>query len=190
MAFGIDMGPSAGEQSQYGSLTSSSGFATGEGEGDITASDAFMRALLSGDPTKISQVLAPQISAAKTSAAQNTKTQTQFGGRTGGTAARNAATNDTLHSDITNLIGSTTAGAASSLGSEGTGLLGEGMSGEEAGFGEADKMQQQRAAKWNDLFNSVGSAAEGAATFFAPTSAWAKGLNAFGGAAQQSAGGY
>jgi hypothetical protein len=149
-----------------------------------------MRALLSGDPSKISAVLAPQISAAKTSANQNTKTQTQFAGRTGGTAARNAATNDTVHGDITNLIGTATSGAASTLGSEGSGLLGEGMSGEQAGFGEADTMQKQRAAKWNDLFNSIASVAGGVAGLPGVSKGVSQGIDAISGGVQDAAWGY
>lgn len=157
MAFGIDVGPSSGEQSQYGSLTSASGFATNVGEEDLLASSRFMQAILSGDASKITQALAPQISAAKTRASQDNKTAAQMTTRSGGTAASTAATNDKVHSDITSLIGGLTGTAASSLGSEGSGLLSTGISGDVSGFGEAEKMQQQRAAKWNDLFNSVGS---------------------------------
>jgi hypothetical protein len=161
MPFGIDMAPSGQEQSQYGSLTGASGFATGLGESDLSASSKFMQAILSGDASKISQALAPQISSAKTSAAQTQKTNAEMGNRSGGTAASNNAASDKVHSDITDLIGGLTGNAASSLGSQGSGLLGQGMEGEEAGFGEAKTMQQQRAARWNDMFGSVAGIAGG-----------------------------
>ena len=64
--FGIDMGPSGQENTQLGTLSSASGVATNQGEGDISASDQFMRAILSGDATKTSQALAPQIPATVT----------------------------------------------------------------------------------------------------------------------------
>lgn len=160
--FGIDMGPSSQEQSQYGALTSAGGFATSLGENDLAQSSEFMDALLSGDPTRIAQVLSPMTSAAKTSAQQNNKTATQFGGRSGGTAAGNAARNDTLHSDITNMIGGTMGTAASTLGSQGEGLLGTGITADTTGFNEGLDMQKQRANKVNDVW---GSSADLAAAF-------------------------
>lgn len=180
MAWGIDMGPSSGEQSQYGALTSAAGAATQTGESDLNSSSAFMQALLSGDSAKISQVLAPQISAAKTSQQQDQKTLAQNGTRSGGTAASSSAATDRTHANITNLIGSLTGSAASSLGSEGEGLLGMGMSGDEAGFGEAKTMQGQRAAKWNDLFNSIASTAGAVAGI--PMGAPGAGISSGGGA--------
>ena len=159
--FGIDMGPSGQEKTQFGNLTSASGFATGEGEGDISASDQFMRAILSGDATKTSQALAPQIGAAKKSAQQDIATRTQMGSRSGGNAAANASTTDKIHSDITSMIGELTGGAASTLSSTGQGLLDTGISGSATAFGEAKTMQDQRAAQINDLISSIASTAGG-----------------------------
>ena len=190
MPFGIDMAPSGQEQSQYGALTGASGFATGLGESDLSASSKFMQAILSGDASKISQALAPQISSAKTSAAQTQKTNAEMGNRSGGTAASNNAASDKVHSDITDLIGGLTGNAASSLGSQGSGLLGQGMEGEEAGFGEAKTMQQQRAAKWNDLFNSIGSTFGAVAGMPGVSKGFAQGLNSIGGSLQSDSGGY
>ena len=161
--FGIDMGVSGDQKQQYADLTSAGGFATGEGEGDISASDKFFKDILSGDSTKTAQALAPQIGAAKTSAQQNAKTAEEFGNRGGGTNASSAAEGDRLHSDITGLVGETTGKAASTLGSEGSGLLGTGIGAAATGFDEASKMQQQKAAKFNDIINS--SVAVAAAPF-------------------------
>ena len=130
--FGIDMGVSGDQKQQYADLTSAGGFATGEGEGDISASDKFFKDILSGDSTKTAQALAPQIGAAKTSAQQNAKTAEEFGNRGGGTNASSAAEGDRLHSDITGLVGETTGKAASTLGSEGGGLLDAGIGANEA----------------------------------------------------------
>lgn len=159
--FGIDMGPSGQENTQYGNLSSASGFATNQGEGDISASDQFMRAILSGDATKTSQALAPQIGAEKKSAQQDIATRSQFGTRSGGTAAANAASTDKVHSDITSMIAQLTGGAASTLSSTGQGLLGQGMAGSQAAFGEAKTIQDQKAAKINDLISSIASTAGG-----------------------------
>jgi hypothetical protein len=120
-----------------------------------------MKSLLSGDASQITQVLAPQISAEKTAAQQTNKTNAMMGNRGGGTAASTAATNDKVHSDITNLIGGLTGSAASGLTSAGTSLLGAGISGTSAAFGEANQMQQQRANQWNDIFKSAASVAGG-----------------------------
>lgn len=190
MAFGIDMGPSSAEQSQYGALTSAGGVATQTGESDLDASSKFMQAILSGDASKITQALAPQISAAKTSAGQTNKTTAEMGTRSGGNAATMNASNDKVHSDITNLVGNLTGGAASSLGSEGAGLLSTGINANEAGFGEADTMQKQRAAQWNDLFNSVASTAGAVAGMPGMPKGVSQGINSAAGGLQDAAWGY
>ena len=57
------------------------GFATQTGEGNITAGSDFMRAITSGDSSKISQALAPEISSAKTRNCQTQKSNAEFGTR-------------------------------------------------------------------------------------------------------------
>ena len=171
------MGPSPAEQSQYGSLTSASGFATQLGEGDLSSSSAFMQSILSGDPTKISSVLAPQISALKTSVQQDQKTGAMTGNRGGGTNASTAAAADKTHADITNATAGLTGNAATTLGSEGSGLLSTGISGNEVGFSEAHTLQQQRLAKINDIISSIGKTAGVAASFFPAESKVAGALN-------------
>jgi hypothetical protein len=161
--FGVDMGVSDQQKSNYGNLTNAAGFATNLGEKDLGASSKFMTDILSGDVGKITQALAPQIGAAKSSAQQQNKQNAEFGTRSGGTAASTAATNDKVHSDITNLIGQLTGGAASSLSSVGDSLLGKGMKGDEVGYDIAKDMQQQKEAKFNDIISS--SAAVAAAPF-------------------------
>jgi hypothetical protein len=152
------MGVSPAQYGQYGQLTQASGFATNLGEGDLSASSAFMRGILSGDSTKISQVLSPQINAVKTSANQDTKTNTEMGSRSGGTAASNNAAIDKAHSDIANMVATLTGGAASSLAGTGSGLLSAGMSGSQVGFQEASEIQQQKLAKFNDIISSIQAA--------------------------------
>lgn len=161
--FGVGEGPSSQENQQYANLTSAGSFATGTGESDLTASSKFMHAILSGDSTAISQAFAPQIGAAKTSAQQNAKTTSEFGNRGGGTNASSAAASDKAHSDITSLIGGGTSSAATSLGSEGSGLLGMGIGADTSAFDEAKQIQSQKAAKWDDIFKSA--VAVGAAPF-------------------------
>lgn len=164
--FGIDISPSSQENQNYQQLSNASNWATGAGEGDILAGTNFMKGILSGDATKISQVLAPTISAAKTSAQQTNLTSAENGTRSGGTAATNATANDRAHSDIVSAIANLTGGAASGLTSAGGGLLGTGISGTQAAFGDAAKMQAQRAAQWNDIFQSISAVAGGIAGGF------------------------
>lgn len=172
---------SGDQYAQHGALESASGFATGEGEGDISASDAFMKAILSGDPTKVAQVLAPQISAQNKTVQQDQKTGAMNGNRAGGTNANSASAVDKAHSDRTNATAGAASGAAGALGSEGSGLLGEGMSGNDVGFQQAGAIQQQKLAKFNDIMNSTAAVAAapftGGASLTGLTSNGGKGMS-------------
>jgi hypothetical protein len=119
-------------------------FATSLGESNATAGSDFNKAIVSGDASKISQALAPTISAAKTSNQQSQKTNAEMGTRSGGTAASNAASSDKLHSDITNLTGSLTGKAADTLLSSGSTFLNQG---ESANMDNA-KLGQQQYENW------------------------------------------
>ena len=106
--FGIDVGPSSQENQNYNALFGSSAFATGQGESDVTSSDAFLQAILSGNNAQIMQLLAPQINATKTSG-QNLKLKnSQFGNRSGGVVASNNALDDSTRSDISGMVGNLT----------------------------------------------------------------------------------
>ncbi len=105
------------------------------------------------------QLLAPQVNAAKTAGQNQKMSNAQFGNRSGGVVSSNNSINNATRGDISGLVGNLTGTAASALGSQGAGLLGMGMSGHQAGFGEAQTMQSQRASQWNDLFNSIASTA-------------------------------
>src|ERR1019366_8974321 len=155
--FGIDMAPSGQENSQYGALNSSSGFATNLGEADLSSASTFMQAIVSGDSAKISKVLAPQISGIQKRAQEQKQTTSQFGNRSGGTNASMQTVDDSAKSDVNKMISDLTSSSVSGLASTGSGLLSAGMSGNEALFGEGKAMQDQKAAKWNDLFKSIAS---------------------------------
>ena len=118
-----------------------------------------MRGIFSGDPSKISAILAPQISSLKTSVQQDQKTNAMNNNRGGGTNASTAAAADKAHADITNLTGNLTGQAASTLGSEGAGLLSTGLAGNEAGFGEAKTIHEQHLAQINDIIKGAVSVA-------------------------------
>ena len=118
---------------------------TGQGQSNENAASGFWNSILSGDSSKISQALSPEISAAKTSNAQTQKTNSIFGNRSGGTTASNAASGDKLHSDITNLIGSLTNSSASSLASLGSNQVSQGQS----SLSQEEQANQQRIANWS-----------------------------------------
>ena len=132
-------------------------WATGQGEKNVGTASNFWNSILSGDSSKISQSLAPEISSAKTSASQDMKTNSMFGGRSGGTAASNAATQDKVHGYIANLIGSLTGGAASSLASTGGGLLSTGLK----SYGQQEQASAEQMKNWQNSI--LGGAITGAA---------------------------
>ena len=119
-------------------------FANQQGEGDTSAASKYFQGILGGDSSTVAKTLAPQIGDAKSSAQQQNKTLSQFGTRSGGTAATTAANNDKVHSDITNLIGNLTGGAASGAASLGTAQQGLAQQ----ATGEADQTAQLRMQNW------------------------------------------
>lgn len=131
------------------------------GLGDVNQSSDFMKAILSGDPTKIGQVLGPQIRGIQQQGVQAKKTTAEFHNRGGGTNASLQRIGDTTRSSIQDLISSLTGSAVSGLASTGMGLLNNAQSGFATGFDEAKTMHDQNAAKWNDIFKSITSIGAG-----------------------------
>jgi hypothetical protein len=164
--FGIGMGPSSEEKAATGKLGGIADFATSTGESDISSASNFWKSILSGDPGQISKVLGPAMSTINKQGQQAKKTQAQFGTRSGGTAAANQMIDDTTRSSVDSMISSLTSGSASNLGTMGQGLLSTGLQGEEAVFQADLTMQQQHAAKANDIFGSIMKSAEAAAMIF------------------------
>lgn len=135
-----------GQTSQLG------GNLTSQGQNYTNQAGTFWSSILSGDASKQAQALAPEISAAKTSAAQTNKTNALFGGRSGGTAASAAATDDKTHANITNLIGSLTNSSASSLASLGSNLLSTGL----GAINDSAKLSEDRLSNWqNSIFGGA-----------------------------------
>jgi hypothetical protein len=164
--FGIGMGPDSNEKQQYGLLSGIAGFGSSQGKSDVMKAQDFWSSILSGDMSKISQVLAPEISSINKQTQQRKLTTSQFNNRGGGTNAYNQSLDDNALSSIRGMISNLTGSAASNIGNLGTSLLSTGLSGGEAAFGAADTMHQQNAAKWNDIFKSIGEVAGAAAGFF------------------------
>lgn len=153
--FGIGMGPSQQESQQYGDLASLANFATSEGEGDILASDNFYKAILSGDPSKVSAILGPEFSAINKQGQENKKTMFEFGNRGGGTNAGAQSIGDKIRSSVDSILASFKGNAVSALGGRGEGLLGTGAAAHEGAFGEANVLHKEHSAKINDIFKSI-----------------------------------
>jgi hypothetical protein len=135
--------------SQFGQI---GGFATGLGESNLTQASNFYSSLLSGDPTKISKVLAPQISASQGQTQQARNVASEFGTRGGGTGASMQMAGDVSRSNINNMISSLLGTSAGGLGSMGQGLLGQGMQ----AYGQQAALSQQQMENWqNSIFGGA-----------------------------------
>lgn len=113
----IEGNPTAGEQSEFGTLGNEQ---IGTGENLVTPAATYYEDILSGDPTKIAQSLAPEISAGQNQVEQQALTGSEFGTRSGGTAAANNAAEGQERGNIINLVGGLQQGAASAAGNLGT----------------------------------------------------------------------
>lgn len=74
-------------QSLFGPAASLGQSQAQAGAANLGTASNYFNAILSGDPTKMSQALAPQISAIQNQTSQGVNTLNQFGSRSGGTAA-------------------------------------------------------------------------------------------------------
>ena len=136
---------------------------SGQGQKNQNTASTFWNSIVGGDATKQMQTLSPEISAAKTSVAQDTKTNSQFGTRSGGTAASNASAQDKVHGYITNLIGSLTGQSASDLASLGTSQVGTGLS----AYNQNAQLSEEQTQDWaNSIFGKgITSAVSDAESF-------------------------
>ena len=117
--------PTEKEQNQFGAL---SGYQTGVGEGLITPAAQYEESILSGDPTKTAQAMAPEISANQQQTQQFKNQTAEFSPRSGGTAASVANADTSGRSNLIDLLGKEQSGAASTSLSAGSGLLGQASS--------------------------------------------------------------
>lgn len=114
--------PAAKEEGMLGDLGK---YETGTGEGATTAGLDFYKDILSGDPTKIAEVLTPEIKSGQQQVQQQAEQNAFFGNRAGGTNASTNAAQSGERANIINLIGGLQQGAAGALTNAGTTLLGE-----------------------------------------------------------------
>jgi hypothetical protein len=141
--FGLVEGdPTEKEEHQLGGLGS---YETGTGEGLTTAGAAEEEDILSGDPTKTAQALAPELSSGQTQVEQQAKQNAEFGNRGGGTNASTQAAESGERGNIINLVGGLQSGTAGAAVGQGSGLLGQASSNinSEAGLARAQQQAEQ-----------------------------------------------
>lgn len=108
----IFTGSSPGLSSSINGAQGLAGFGTNNGENNETAASNYYNGILSGDPAKIAQTLAPELSTNQQQTQQQKQTMAQFGSRSGGnTGAANAA-DSASRANVVNLIGGAQQGAA------------------------------------------------------------------------------
>ncbi|MGA7524366.1 MAG: hypothetical protein WBW84_18080, partial [Acidobacteriaceae bacterium] len=150
--------PTQGEQNQFGAL---SGYQTGVGEGLITPAAQYEESILSGDPTKTAQAMAPEISANQQQTQQFKNQSAEFSPRSGGTAASVANADTSGRSNLIDLLGQEQSGAASTSLSAGSGLLDSASNnlGNEANL--ANQWRQQQTSDINGIAQGAASIAMG-----------------------------
>jgi hypothetical protein len=150
--------PTQGEQQGLGSLA---GFENSTGEGAVNAGLGLDNSIISGDPTKIAQVEAPEIRAGQDQIQQQAEQNAFFGNRGGGgnSAVNSAQSNE--RGNIINLTGQLQQGAAGAEIGAGENLLGQGSSNLNSEANLAIQNNQR-------LTNDVGNIAQGAASIASP----------------------
>ena len=128
------------------------GFATGAGEGATSAGLNWMQNIIGGDPSKISQALAPEISAQQGQIQQQKKQMAEFGTRSGGTASAAANADAAGRGNIINLVGGLQSGTAGNLATAGQNLINTGLS----AYNQQAEMSQQRMQNWSDSIFGLG----------------------------------
>jgi hypothetical protein len=143
-------------ESQRGKFDSLANYQTGVGEGLTTAGAGYEEAILSGDPTRIAQALAPEISTGQGQVEQQRLQDANFGNRSGGTAASTEAAEGANRANIINLEGGLQSSTANSAVNQGTNLMGEASS----NIGSSANLAEQRRSQLNQ---DVGGIASGVA---------------------------
>lgn len=133
--------PAAPEQKAYRDLY---GFENPLGEKSVSQGLGWESDILSGDPTKIAQALAPEIKHGQEMVTQQAQQGAQFGNRGGGTNAATQAAQSQERGNIINLIGGLQQGAAGALTGAGENLLnmGSGNVGQAADLAYRNRQRQ------------------------------------------------
>ena len=150
--------PTQGQQNELGTLGNEQ---ISTGENLVTPAATYDENILSGDPTKIAQSLAPEISAGNQQVEQQRLTGSQFGTRSGGTTASGNAAEAQNRGNIINLVGGLQQSTAANAGSLGS-------SQESQGSGNIQTQASMAAANQKREASDVGDIASGAASIAAP----------------------
>jgi hypothetical protein len=119
-------------------------FTTGMGKNLTGQAGGFYSDLMSGDTSKISKLLAPQIGTLTKQAGQEKKTMAEFGTRSGGQTSRAASIDDTTRAKISDMINTLTGQAVSGGAAMGQGLIDTGLK----SLGMQVDMSQQQMQNW------------------------------------------
>jgi hypothetical protein len=128
---------------------SAAGFDTGVGNNDVTAASKWYNDILSGDPTKMAEAVAPETSAIQGQAQQAKNQTAQFSPRSGGTAAWMANLDANTRAQIIKLLGGLQSGSADALKSLGLSEQDLAL----ANRTSADTASEERLSNWqNSIF--------------------------------------
>ncbi len=123
-------GDPAEDQEKILGTTGSNELSTGENL--VTPAATYYENILSGDPSKISQSLSPEISSGQTQVEQQALGNANFGTRSGGSTASTNAAEASERGNIINLVGGLQSSSANAAGSLGSNQESMGTSAEEA----------------------------------------------------------
>lgn len=126
------------------------------GQNLVTPAATYYENILSGDPSKIAQTLSPEISAGQQQVEQQALQGSQFGTRSGGTAAASRAAEDAERGNIINLVGGLQSSAASAAGNLGTEQ-------ESLGAGNVNDVAGMKTRRQQQVAGDVGNVVQGAA---------------------------
>jgi hypothetical protein len=121
-------------------------WATNQGESNINKASNFYSSILSGNQSKISQTLAPEVNSMQQQGGQKKQQLSQFGTRSGGNASAASGIDASTRGNISNMVASLLGSSASSLGSLGTSTLGQGMS----ALSTQSDLSQQQMENWSN----------------------------------------
>lgn len=152
-ASGTDRGT---QLSSWGTLGDLSQYGKNQGEKNTNQASTYWSDILSGDPTKTAQAIAPQAKVINQQAEQQRLTTSQFGNRSGGTNASNQMIDTNSASAIQNLVNSLIPQAASNLESIGGMELGLGANTAQALAGDTERARETDIEQENKLGAGIG----------------------------------
>lgn len=150
--------PTQSQQNELGTLGNEQ---VSTGENLVTPAATYDENILSGDPTKIAQSLAPEISGVQNQVEQSRLTGSQFGTRSGGTTASGNAAEAGARGDIIKEVGGLQQSTAANAGSLGS-------SQEAAGSGNIQTQAEMAAANQKRETGDVGGIASDVASIASP----------------------